>query len=111
MMKKAKREEKERFARQAEEKEAARLLAEQRKKDNEEAAKVATQLAKEAYEKELLELRKSMFEKGATRDEMNGVIQLKELEHLSTLLAIQKKYGQDTTSIESSILDKQIKAS
>lgn len=78
-----------------------------KKKDEEN--KKALEKLKLQQDKEIVELKKSLMAKGLLSEEMNAVIEQKEMEHLVAMLAMKKKAGEDTTDIEGQIVDKQIK--
>jgi len=78
------------------------------KKKDEERKKALDKL-KAQQEKEIVELKKSLMKKGLLGEEMNAVIEQKEMEHLIAMLAMKKKAGEDTTDIEGQIVDKQLK--
>lgn len=64
---------------------------------------------KKIQSRELFELKKSLAEKGILNDKMNRILELKELEHLSAILSMQQKHGNDTLDTEQQIFDKQQK--
>jgi hypothetical protein len=86
-------------------KEAAAKAAAQRVKN----AKKALEQLEESHQKELVELKRQMLEKGETQDWYNNQALVKELEYLTKKIELQKASGDDTLKTDEAILDKQIK--
>lgn len=90
-------------------KQDAKKAAEKAQKANEEAAKKALETFEKAQKTETAVLKTAMMERGATKEAIDAAIEQKELEHLSARLALQKKFGQDSSDTEQAIADKQLK--
>lgn len=102
-------EEKKRLAAEEKKKQDAKKAGEAAKKAADEAAKKALEQLDKQQKAEITAIKKSMVERGAAKEEIDRALELKEFEHLYRRIEMQKKFGQDTTDLESTMADKQLK--
>ena len=87
----------------------AKKAGEAAKKAADEAAKKALEQLDKQQKAEITAIKKSMVERGAAKEEIDRALEQKEFEHLYRRIEMQKKFGQDTTDLESTMADKQLK--
>lgn len=59
--------------------------------------------------KELNAFKQMLSEKGVAKEQLDAYLEQKEIEHLTNRIALQMKYGLDTSETEKTIVDKQVK--
>lgn len=71
---------------------------------------IETQLknAEEQYKQETILIKQSFLDQGKSKEEADKLIERKEVEHITNMIALRKKLGQETLDLEQQLVDKKL---
>jgi hypothetical protein len=64
--------------------------------------------AEDQYKNELILIKQSFIDQGKSKEEADKLIERKEVEHITNMIELRKKLGQDTLDLEQQLVDKKL---
>lgn len=64
--------------------------------------------SEDLYKKELINIKQSFIDQGKSKEEADKLIERKEVEHITNMIELRKKLGQETLDLEQQLVDKKL---